>query len=152
MFLECACTNLRIRSPCRQHQLRHTALGIIYRSLILTLFLCSSQSLSLAGIVCAKPIGLLLVILWSAGLGSNTSTNGPFQSPCHNANGFFASWICWGASLQYCYNSVFGPIPGRSSRFEYDEEEDRLQDGDKSVLLGSRSAYGAIGERAPLHG
>jgi hypothetical protein len=53
---------------------------------------------------------------------------------------------------RYCYNSVFGPVPGRSSRFEYDEDGDRLQDGDKTALLGSSGAYGAIGERTPLHG
>eukprot|EP00041_Stephanoeca_diplocostata_P019345 m.416379 g.416379 ORF g.416379 m.416379 type:complete len:175 (+) comp21278_c0_seq19:72-596(+) len=95
---------------------------------VISFFFCMFQLMFVrlgapAGIVCAKPIGLLLVVLWSAGLGSNTGSNGPFQSPCVNANGYFASWICWGASLQYCYNSVFGPLPGRPSRYDYDDDE-----------------------------
>lgn len=93
------------------------------------------------GIVCAKPIGLLLVLLWSAGLGSNTSSRGPFQSPCINANGFFASWLCWGFSIQYCYASVFGPAPGRTSRYMYSEEDDSLLHQDEPGL------YGAITEQ-----
>lgn len=92
-----------------------------------------------AGIVCAKPIGLILVILWSAGLGSNTSSNGPFQSPCEHANGFFASWLCWGFSVQYCYNSVFGPPPGRVSRYMYGDDDDSMLHQDEP------GAYGSIG-------
>jgi hypothetical protein len=95
-----------------------------------------------AGIVCAKPIGMFLVILWSAGLGSNTSSKGPFNSPCEHANGFFATWICWAASLQYCYFAVFGPLPTASQMYEdYGDEDD---EGQGFVDNEGPGAYGAI--------
>eukprot|EP00040_Diaphanoeca_grandis_P015312 m.77986 g.77986 ORF g.77986 m.77986 type:complete len:304 (-) comp25066_c0_seq1:108-1019(-) len=95
-----------------------------------------------AGIVCAKPIGLFLVVLWSVGLITNTSTSGPFHDPCNNANGFFATWICWGASIQYCYFAIFGPLPSQSQMFEeYGDENEQFFDEGVST-----SAYGAIKE------
>jgi len=113
---------------------------------VVSFFFCMFQLMFVrlgapAGIVCAKPIGLLLVVLWSAGLGSNTGSRGPFQSPCVNANGFFASWICWGASLQYCYSSVFGPLPGRN-RYDFDDEEGLLEEDQPRA-----GAYGAVTEK-----
>jgi len=100
-----------------------------------------------AGIVCAKPIGLFLVVLWSAGLITNTSTSGPFHDPCQNANGFFATWICWGASIQYCYFAIFGPLPQSSEMYEeYGDEAESFYD-DKQH---STSAYGAIKNEVPI--
>lgn len=93
-----------------------------------------------AGIVCAKPIGIFLVILWSAGLGSSTSQGGPFQSPCEHANGFFATWICWGASLQYCYFAIFGAMPQPSQMYE--------EYGEEGFVDENQGAYGAIAPAA----
>lgn len=119
---------------------------------VISFFFCMFQLMFVrlgapAGIVCAKPIGLLLVVLWSAGLGSNTGSRGPFQSPCVNANGFFASWICWGASLQYCYNSVFGPLPGRAARYDFDDDEELLEDN--GIHHRSTHDYGPLVDKAP---
>lgn len=103
-----AAKNCHSKNSCENEDAFAVGVGVI------SFFFCLFQLMFVrlgapAGIVCAKPIGLMLVLLWSAGLGSNTSSNGPFQSPCHHANGFFASWLCWVASLQYCYSSVFKP-------------------------------------------
>eukprot|EP00035_Acanthoeca_spectabilis_P034326 m.28463 g.28463 ORF g.28463 m.28463 type:complete len:302 (-) comp6554_c0_seq1:979-1884(-) len=133
-----AAKDCNANGTCTEERAFAVAVGVI------SFFFCLFQLMFVrlgapAGIVCAKPIGLILVILWSAGLGSNTSSNGPFQSPCEHANGFFASWLCWGFSVQYCYNSVFGPPPGRVSRYMYGDDDDSMLHQDEP------GAYGSIG-------
>lgn len=52
-----------------------------------------------------KVLGLLLVAMWSAGAGVNTSSKGPFSG---TGNGYFFSWVAFGASIHYAYTVFVG--------------------------------------------
>jgi len=62
-----------------------------------------------AGVVCGKPIALLLLLLWSLATGMNTHFGGPFSSSCQHANGYFATWIAFLAALNYAYSMLLAP-------------------------------------------
>ncbi len=43
--------------------------------------------------------------MWSAGAGVNTSSKGPFPN---TGNGYFFSWVAFGASIHYAYTVLVG--------------------------------------------
>lgn len=55
--------------------------------------------------VSGKILSLLLVAMWAAGAGVNTSVKGPFNQV---SNGYFFSWFAFGASIFYAI-SVWSP-------------------------------------------
>eukprot|EP00730_Choanoeca_flexa_P015496 TRINITY_DN7125_c0_g1_i2.p1 TRINITY_DN7125_c0_g1~~TRINITY_DN7125_c0_g1_i2.p1 ORF type:complete len:275 (+),score=41.45 TRINITY_DN7125_c0_g1_i2:3-827(+) len=52
---------------------------------------------------------IILVLIWVFGAAFNTSSKGPFSSSCHSANGYFATWVAFFASLMYVYEVYVKP-------------------------------------------
>lgn len=73
-----------------------------------------------AGVVCGKPIALFLLLLWSIATGMNTHYGGPFSTSCKHANGYFATWIAFLASLNYAYSMLLAPS---YSPYDYNEHQ-----------------------------
>ena len=51
------------------------------------------------------------MVFWACGAGINTSNKGPFKDAGDHANGYFATWIAFFASINFCYNMFMGPRP-----------------------------------------
>lgn len=63
---------------------------------------------------------VLLVLIWVFGAAFNTSSKGPFSSSCYSANGYFATWVAFFASLMYVYEIYVRP---RGSSSDYEQIE-----------------------------
>eukprot|EP00051_Salpingoeca_urceolata_P026821 m.478871 g.478871 ORF g.478871 m.478871 type:complete len:351 (-) comp21255_c0_seq1:381-1433(-) len=68
-----------------------------------------------------KALGTVLVVMWAIGAGVNTSSKGPFTSSCVEANGYFATWVAFFASL-YLAGSVFLGDDDESEIYADDKE------------------------------
>jgi len=74
---------------------------------IMTVLYCANPGMAESG---NKFVALLLLLLWTAGVGVLTF-NSPFTSLCSHANGYCGSWICFISSFYWCY-SAFPQLRG----------------------------------------
>eukprot|EP00039_Didymoeca_costata_P029098 m.23271 g.23271 ORF g.23271 m.23271 type:complete len:328 (+) comp7482_c0_seq2:153-1136(+) len=67
-----------------------------------------------------------LVVLWSVASGVNTSSRGPFPSSCDYANGYFATWVAFFATLKFAWSVLLAHIDGGDRDADDEDLEENL--------------------------